>query len=139
VACSELLAQLADQPDRTSLVLRGVPTRRRLPGRGFVSHSSILVSKVRSLQATQGGSDLTPRYASAVFASPEGVVFLVLWLLALAAVGAIAQRKGRSRRRWVLATVFFGPIAVVALFAWPNRVRASPAQLSEQHVPVAPI
>src|SRR3954449_5317878 len=53
---AELLAQLPHQPDRPGLLLWRVPTRRRLPRRALVPHGSILVSKVRSLQATQGGS-----------------------------------------------------------------------------------
>ena len=53
---SQLLAELAHQPHRPSLLLRRVPTRRRLPRRPLVSHDSILVSKVWSLQRTQGDS-----------------------------------------------------------------------------------
>ncbi|WP_220453944.1 hypothetical protein, partial [Nocardioides immobilis] len=42
--------------DRRGLLLRGVTPRLRLPGHLLLRHSSILVSKVRSLQETQGDS-----------------------------------------------------------------------------------
>jgi hypothetical protein len=54
---AQLLAQLTHQAHRPSLLLRRMPTCRRSPRRDFVSHGSILVSKVKSLQPTQGGSD----------------------------------------------------------------------------------
>ena len=53
MAGTELLAQLPRQPHRPGLLLRRIPTRRRLTGPSFVPHDSILVSKVRSLQATR--------------------------------------------------------------------------------------
>ncbi len=42
---------------RLGLLLLGVPTRRRPPRLDLLWHDSILVSKVWSLQPTQGGSD----------------------------------------------------------------------------------
>ncbi len=42
----------------SSLVLWRVPTRSRLPTDALVLHGPILLSKVRRLQATQGGSHL---------------------------------------------------------------------------------
>src|SRR5581483_3324495 len=66
----QLGPQLADQPDRLGLLRIRIPTRGRLPWRLLTWHDSILVSKVRSLQVTQGGSELlrhpaarTPRRA----------------------------------------------------------------------------
>ena len=48
--------QLANQPHRLSLLLGCVPKCRRLPRCLFCSHDSILVSKARSLQLSQGDS-----------------------------------------------------------------------------------
>ena len=53
---AQLPAQLTHQPHRLSLLLLGVPTRGRLPWCRVLRHGSILVSKIRSLQRTQGGS-----------------------------------------------------------------------------------
>ena len=52
----ELLAQLAHRSNRPLLLSLAVPTRGRLPRRHLVWHDSILVSKVWSLQPTQGDS-----------------------------------------------------------------------------------
>ena len=46
----------AHHPHRRGLLLSAVPTRRRLSRRLLLGHDSILVSKVRSLHRTQGGS-----------------------------------------------------------------------------------
>jgi hypothetical protein len=56
-----------------------------------------------------------------VVSSPVGGIVLLLWLLALAAAGPVAQRKSRDRWIWVLATLFFGPIAFVLLLALPSQ------------------
>src|SRR6201999_2181091 len=53
---AQLSTQGAHHPHRSGLLLRAVPTRRRLPWRLFLRHDSILVSKVRSLQDFQGDS-----------------------------------------------------------------------------------
>src|SRR5581483_4993789 len=53
----QLGPQLADQPDRLGLLRIRIPTRGRLPWRLLTWHDSILVSKVRSLQVTQGDSN----------------------------------------------------------------------------------
>ena len=55
---SELRAQRPHPPHRRGLLLRRIPTRRRLPRSLLRHHDSILVSKVRSLQQTQGASDV---------------------------------------------------------------------------------
>jgi hypothetical protein len=57
----QLLAKLANHPHRLGLLLGAVPTRRRLPRCPVLRHDSILVSKVWSLQPTQGGSVHRPR------------------------------------------------------------------------------
>ena len=53
---AQLGAQRPHHPHRGGLLLRAVPTCRRLPWRLFLRHDSILVSKVRSLQDFQGDS-----------------------------------------------------------------------------------
>src|SRR5271168_5319189 len=53
---AQLSTQGTHHPHRSGLLLRAVPTRRRLPWRLFLRHDSILVSKVRSLQDFQGDS-----------------------------------------------------------------------------------
>ena len=53
---TELRTQRPHHPHRGGLLLDRVPTRRRLPIRQFLRHNSILVSKVGSLQQTQGAS-----------------------------------------------------------------------------------
>jgi transposase len=65
--CPKLRSQLADQPHRLSLLLVAVTTRGRLPRPSLCRHDPILVSKVRSLQLSQGDSllkNLTPAAAS---------------------------------------------------------------------------
>src|SRR5690606_31765453 len=57
---AQLLAQLTHQPHRPLLLLHRVPTRVRLPRRQLLWHDSILVSKLRSLQPTQGDSTRRP-------------------------------------------------------------------------------
>jgi hypothetical protein len=52
----QLRTQAAHHSHRGVLLLLAVPPRPRLPRHLLVRHDSILVSKVRSLQATQGGS-----------------------------------------------------------------------------------
>lgn len=74
---AELSPQRPHHPHRGGLLLDRVPTRRRLPIRQFLRHDSILVSKVRSLQQTQGASTvivehlaydaLEDRFDSAIF------------------------------------------------------------------------
>ncbi|WP_306788489.1 transposase [Kocuria sp. cx-116] len=54
---TELRAQRPHHPHRGGLLLDRVATRRRLTVRQFLRHNPILVSKVRSLQQTQGASD----------------------------------------------------------------------------------
>jgi len=56
VLAAQLLAQLAHQPHRVGLLTIGIPTRRRTPRGLLLRHDSILVSKVWSLHASQGGS-----------------------------------------------------------------------------------
>src|SRR5581483_8500565 len=67
----QLGPQLADQPDRLSLLRIRIPTRGRLPWRLLTWHDSILVSKVRSLQVTQGDSKRSPRVVLSRSAQPE--------------------------------------------------------------------
>src|SRR5215207_8409954 len=52
----QLLTQLAHRAHRSFLLRLAVTTRVRLPRRALCRHDSILVSKVRSLHASQGGS-----------------------------------------------------------------------------------
>src|SRR5690606_14235015 len=64
---AQLGTELAHQPHCLRLLVIAVATRRRLPRRSLRRHDSILVSKVRSLQRTQGGSSATrcaPRASS---------------------------------------------------------------------------
>ena len=56
---AQLGAQRPHHPYRGGLLLDRVATSRRLPIRQFLRHNSILVSKVRSLQQTQGASHST--------------------------------------------------------------------------------
>jgi len=53
VVGAQLNPQGPHQPHGLRLLRRGIPTRGRLARRGVSRHNSILVSKVRSLQATQ--------------------------------------------------------------------------------------
>ncbi len=55
VVGAELCSQLADETDGLLLLCRGVSPRRRPPGDLLLWHDSIILSKVRSLQQTQGG------------------------------------------------------------------------------------
>jgi hypothetical protein len=57
---AQLRPQGVHHPHRSGLLLRAVPTRRRLPWRLFFRHDSILVSKVRSRQDCQSDSP-TPK------------------------------------------------------------------------------
>ena len=59
----ELRAQRPHHPDRGGLLLGRIPTSRRLPRSLLRHHDSIFVSKVRSLQQTQGASLCTIRTA----------------------------------------------------------------------------
>ncbi|WP_431796628.1 substrate-binding domain-containing protein [Microbacterium enclense] len=56
----QLRPQRPDHPHRCGLLLRRIPTRRRLPRCLLFRHNPILVSKVRSLQQTQGASLFSP-------------------------------------------------------------------------------
>src|SRR5690606_19113793 len=53
----QLCTPRADHPDRSSLVLRGVAPRLRLPGHPLLRHVLILVSQGTSLHRTQCGSE----------------------------------------------------------------------------------
>ena len=44
-----------------------------------------------------------------------GLAVLLGWFAALAAVGAIAQNKGRNRFRWGMAAFVFGPVVVLVV------------------------
>jgi hypothetical protein len=57
--------------------------------------------------------------------SPGGAVFLLCWFLLIAAASEIAHRKNRGQWSWVLATFFFGPIALIPLLALPRRSAAT--------------
>src|SRR5690606_822227 len=57
VLAPQLRSQGSHHPDRCGLLLRRIPTRGRLPRSLIRHHDSILVSKVRSLQQSQGASE----------------------------------------------------------------------------------
>jgi predicted membrane channel-forming protein YqfA (hemolysin III family) len=70
--------------------------------------------------------------------TPVDGVIVLLWFLALAAVGAISQRQHRSQWLWVLATVVLGPIAIVLLLALPSKAPAIATLPTERLAPVTP-
>jgi hypothetical protein len=79
---SQLCSQRADHPDRCCLLIRGVAPRLRLPGHLLLRHSSILVSKVWSLQETQGGSHCqVPGKGGAVKRRRLGLLMVALFTL----------------------------------------------------------
>src|SRR5581483_889701 len=84
----QLGPQLADQPDRLSLLRIRIPTRGRLPWRLLTWHDSILVSKVRSLQVTQGDS------AGGVRSSRRRVAAVRAWVRGQ----PVAQHGGHGAR-----------------------------------------
>ena len=70
----ELGPQRSHHPDRGGLLLRRVPTRRRLPCCLLFRHNPILVSKVRSLQQTQGASACLAGGSGCTAVKSRGVV-----------------------------------------------------------------
>jgi predicted membrane channel-forming protein YqfA (hemolysin III family) len=70
--------------------------------------------------------------------TPVDGVIVLLWFLALAAVGAVSQRKHRSQWLWVFATIVLGPIAIVLLLALPSKAPAIATLPSEPLAPVTP-
>jgi Protein of unknown function (DUF1214) len=81
---AQLGTQRPHHPHRSGLLLRAVPTRRRLAWRLFLRHDSILVSKVRSLQDFQGDSkdkngSAFDRAATYRFAVPPNVPVTLYW------------------------------------------------------------
>jgi hypothetical protein len=52
--------------------------------------------------------------------STFGLISLLLWLVAIALVGAVAHAKGRNRFGWGLAALFFGPIVLVLVVVVPR-------------------
>ncbi|MCU0484034.1 MAG: hypothetical protein MUC54_07195 [Chloroflexi bacterium] len=58
-----------------------------------------------------------------IFMAGTGLVILglVVWIVCVVAAYRNAPRRGRSATSWAVLTVFFGPLALFALFALAPR------------------